>query len=55
MKIINMNNLTSTEYSTNVNNKSQIKKQLHTRSFATYKNQRPKKIHHLIKKQKIKN
>ena len=43
MKIINMNNLTSTEYSTNVNNKSQIKKQLHTRSFATYKNQRPKK------------
>ena len=43
MKIINMNNLTSTEYSTNVNNKSQIKKQLHTRSFATYKNQKPKK------------
>ena len=43
MKIINMNNLTSTEYSTNMNNKSQIKKQLHTRSFATYKNQRPKK------------
>ena len=43
MKIINMNNLTSTEYSTNVNNKSQIKKQLHTRTFATYKNQRPKK------------
>lgn len=43
MKIINMNNLTSTEYSTNANNKSQIKKQLNTRSFVTYKNQKPKK------------
>ena len=54
MKIINMNNLTSTEYSTNVNNKSQIKKQLHTRSFATYKNQRPKKNSSFNKETKIK-
>lgn len=43
MKVINMNNLTSTDYSTNANNKSQIKKQLNTRSFVTYKNKNPKK------------
>jgi len=43
MKIINVNNLTSTECSNSVNNKSQIKKQFNTRSFATYKNQKPKK------------
>ena len=43
MKIIDMNNLTSTEYSSNANNKSLIKKQSNTRSFATYKNQKPKK------------
>ena len=43
MKIINMNNLTSTEYNSNANNKSQIKKQSNTRPFATYKNQKPKK------------